>query len=117
MLSSSVPPKKKESLMNHPYRWAGAHKRVVAPLAALALALTGVGIVGGATAFAGSHRSSSSNGRVAQLARNDDENKPGSLGPRSGLLGRDHLTEESAIQVDLSHESVRLPLYPGRANG
>ena len=39
------------------------------------------------------------------------------LGPTTGLLPRDHLTEESAIQVDLSKESVRLPLYEGRANG
>src|SRR5512138_2259113 len=37
------------------------------------------------------------------------------LGPTSGLLPRDHLTEESAIQVDLSKESVRLPLYRGVA--
>jgi hypothetical protein len=37
------------------------------------------------------------------------------LGPISGLLPRDHLTEESAIQVDLSKESVRLPLYKGVA--
>ena len=33
----------------------------------------------------------------------------------TGLLPRNHLTEESAIQVDLSHETVRLPLYPGTA--
>ena len=39
------------------------------------------------------------------------------LGPLTGLLPRDHLTEESAIQVDLSKETVRLPLYQGRANG
>jgi len=39
------------------------------------------------------------------------------LGQLSGLLPRDHLTEESAIQVDLSKETVRLPLYKGRANG
>ena len=37
------------------------------------------------------------------------------LGPTSGLLPRDHLTEESAIQVNLSKESVRLPLYKGVA--
>ena len=43
--------------------------------------------------------------------------RAGGLGPISGLLPRDHLTEESAIQVDLSKESVRLPLYKGRANG
>ena len=41
----------------------------------------------------------------------------GSLGQVSGLLPRDHLTEESAIQVDLSKESVRLPLYKGTAGG
>ena len=39
------------------------------------------------------------------------------LGPLSGLLPRDHLTTESAIQVDLSKETVRLPLYKGKANG
>ena len=39
------------------------------------------------------------------------------LGPLTGLLPRDHLTEESAIQVDLSKETVRLPLYKGKANG
>ena len=39
--------------------------------------------------------------------------KPGSLGPILGLLPRDHLTEESAINVNLSKETVRLPLYPG----
>jgi hypothetical protein len=39
------------------------------------------------------------------------------LGPTSGLLPRDHLTEESAMQVDLSKETVRLPLYKGTAGG
>ena len=39
------------------------------------------------------------------------------LGPTTGLLPSDHLTEESAIQVDLGKESVRLPLYKGKANG
>src|SRR5690349_19370929 len=43
--------------------------------------------------------------------------KPGGLGQSSGLLPRDHLTLESAIQVNLSKETVRLPLYPGTANG
>jgi len=37
------------------------------------------------------------------------------LGQTSGLLPRDHLTTESALQVDLTHETVRLPLYPGTA--
>ena len=40
-----------------------------------------------------------------------------SLGLTRGLLPRDHLTEESAIQVDLDKETVRLPLYMGKAGG
>ena len=43
--------------------------------------------------------------------------KTGGLGPTTGLLPRDHLTLESAIQVNLSKETVRLPLYPGTAHG
>src|ERR1700732_5094333 len=43
--------------------------------------------------------------------------KAGNLGPTTGLLPRDHLTLENAIQVDLSKETVRLPLYRGRAHG
>jgi hypothetical protein len=43
--------------------------------------------------------------------------KPGGLGQLSGLLPRDKLTTESAIQVNLSKETVRLPLYPGTAHG
>jgi hypothetical protein len=39
----------------------------------------------------------------------------GSLGQTSGLLPRDHLTLENAIQVDLSNETVRLPIYKGIA--
>jgi hypothetical protein len=41
----------------------------------------------------------------------------GDLGQRSGLLPRDNLVLESALQVDLTHETVRLPLYKGTANG
>src|SRR5215472_16378873 len=37
------------------------------------------------------------------------------LGQLDGLLPRDQLTLESAIQVNLSNETVRLPLYPGIA--
>lgn len=37
------------------------------------------------------------------------------LGQMSGLLPASKLTEESAIQVNLSNETVRLPLYPGIA--
>jgi hypothetical protein len=48
------------------------------------------------------------------------DDPPGSasgLGQLSGLLPRDHLTLQSAIQVDLTKESVRLPLYRGEAHG
>ncbi len=41
----------------------------------------------------------------------------GGLGQLSGLLPRNKLTLESAIQVNLSNEPVRLPLYPGEAGG
>ena len=44
------------------------------------------------------------------LAGSKDAGAATGLGPTSGLLPRDHLTEESAIQVDLSKETVRLPL-------
>jgi hypothetical protein len=39
------------------------------------------------------------------------------LGQTTGLLPRNHLTLDSAIQVDLTHETVRLPLYPGTVHG
>ena len=39
------------------------------------------------------------------------------LGQLTGLLPRDHLVLESTLQVDLTQESVRLPLYKGTANG
>jgi len=57
---------------------------------------------------------------VASQALGGSKDAPASakgLGPLTGILPRDHLTEESAIQVDLSKESVRLPLYKGKANG
>jgi hypothetical protein len=41
----------------------------------------------------------------------------GDLGQRSGLLPRENLVLESALQVDLTKDTVRLPLYKGTANG
>jgi hypothetical protein len=49
------------------------------------------------------HRSGKSRARAA-----------GGFGQVSGLLPREKLTTESAIRVNLSNETVRLPLYPGR---
>jgi hypothetical protein len=54
----------------------------------------------------------------APAARADD--RPGAadgLGQLTGLLPRANLTLESALQVDLNAETVRLPLYPGKAGG
>src|SRR5690242_8907736 len=39
------------------------------------------------------------------------------LGQLSGLLPRENLVLESTLQVDLTAETVRLPLYKGTANG
>jgi len=79
----------------------------VAVLAAVLAAGASLGVaVGGGAASA------------APAARADQV--PGAadgLGQLSGLLPRDHLTLESALQVNLSNETVRLPLYPGTANG
>jgi hypothetical protein len=44
-----------------------------------------------------------------------DEGSATGLGQLSGLLPTDHLTLDSAIRVNLSNETVRLPLYPGDA--
>src|SRR5690348_2091024 len=68
-------------------------------LAVLTLALAAFAAVMVSQAFAG--------GKDAGSARG--------LGQLSGLLPRDNLTTESAIQVDLSKETVRLPLYKGIA--
>jgi hypothetical protein len=54
---------------------------------------------------------------VASAGAGATPSQGGGLGQISGLLPRDHLTLESAIQVNLSKETVRLPLYPGTANG
>src|SRR5713101_8648158 len=57
---------------------------------------------------------------IASQALGGPKDAPASakgLGSLTVLLARDHLTEESAIQVDLSKETVRLPLYKGEANG
>src|SRR6266511_3291439 len=71
-------------------------------LGAVTLAIVATAAVMGSQALAGSKDAPASAKGLGQL---------------TGLLPRDHLTVESAIQVDLSKESVRLPLYKGRANG
>ena len=79
--------------MNRPFSWIRM-KRVLIPFLAVAAAASAIGFAN--TAGADS-RTASSRG----------------LGQLTGLLPQNKLTTESAIQVDLSKETVRLPLYPG----
>ena len=64
--------------------------------------------------YAGASASSASSASAAARAAQNSGSATG-LGQLSGLLPSSHLTEESAIQVNLSNETVRLPLYPGIA--
>jgi len=51
---------------------------------------------------------------VSASAATNDPGAAAGLGQRSGLLPRDHLTLGSAIRVNLTKETVRLPLYQGK---
>ncbi len=74
-------------------------KRLVVLVALIALALAGFVVV--------LSRSSASATPASRSV--------GGLGQTSGLLPRKKLTLESALQVNLSKQTVRLPLYPGKA--
>jgi hypothetical protein len=92
--------------MEHrPFRAIRANKRVLLALIIALLVTTLVAVVPGII------------GHGVRSASAVTKDQPGGLGQLSGLLPRDHLTEESAIQVDLSNETVRLPLYKGEAYG
>ena len=92
----------------HTFRSVPARKRgPIAVLAAAVAAAISLAVAG----YAGSAAS------AAPVARAQGTGSATGLGQLSGLLPRDHLTEESALQVDLSKETVRLPLYPGTAHG
>jgi hypothetical protein len=56
-------------------------------------------------------------GGTALAGSKDTPKSASGLGQTTGLLPREKLTVESAIQVDLSKQTVRLPLYKGTANG
>jgi hypothetical protein len=88
------------------FRSVPARKR--GPVAVLAAAVA-AGVSLAVAGYAGSAAS------AAPVARAQTPGAATGLGQLSGLLPRDHLTEESALQVDLSNETVRLPLYPGTA--
>src|SRR5258706_5400256 len=89
------------TMEHRPIRSIRTNKRVLIALIAVLLVATFVALVPGILG-----------NKVKSASAN-----VGGLGQLSGLLPRDHLTEESAIQVDLSHETVRLPLYKGEAYG
>jgi hypothetical protein len=91
-------------------RMPASRRRSISVLGTLAAA--GLLAVAG---YAGASASSASAAPAARAAQGAGES--GGLGQLSGLLPRNHLTEESALQVNLSNETVRLPLYPGTANG
>jgi hypothetical protein len=88
----------------------GARKRTaIALIAALAATLLTVQVAGSASA-ATRHRH-----RHHARTAADPKGSATGLGQLRGLLPRNKLTLESAIQVNLSNETVRLPLYKGDA--
>ena len=85
--------------MHHLLTSIGARRGVVvAVIAALAATFLTIQIAGSASAASNAGHGSSTG-----------------LGQLSGLLPRDKLTLESAINVNLSKETTRLPIYPGTA--
>lgn len=94
-------------------RWLRAHLAKVSAL--VFVALCGRFAVG---AFAAAATRPRATHQHLGRRRSRSEQRAGSArarGPLSGILTRSHLTEQSAIRVDLSHETVRLPIYRGTA--
>ena len=79
-------------------------RATIAVLVAAVAAAASLGLAGCGGA------ASAASGRAAQVPGEAD-----GLGQLSGLLPASHLTLPSAIEVNLSKEYVRLPLYPGVA--
>ena len=95
------------------------HVRWRVLIVAVAAVATATALVGQASAANHSHRHRTHHHhRGGRHVRSNGPGNTGSatgLGQLSGLLPASHLTEESAIQVNLSNETVRLPIYPGDA--
>ena len=88
------------------FRRVPARKRgLLAVLAAAVAASTSLAVAAGAGAAA-----SAAPVRADQVPAEAD-----GLGQSSGILPASHLTLQSAIEVNLSQEYVRLPIYPGIA--
>jgi hypothetical protein len=99
---------KESQVTNRPFARAFTQMRgriaLTSTAAAVAIAAVLLAVVGfGHTASAATTNGSSNAGAAS------------GLGQLSGLLPRGHLTEESAIQINLSNQTARLPIYPGVA--
>jgi hypothetical protein len=81
--------------------WLAKKRGPIAVLAAALAAAASLGVAGCGAAAA----SAASHARADQVPA-----AANGLGQLTGLLPRDQLTLESAIQVNLSNETVRLPL-------
>src|SRR5207245_7453666 len=86
------------------------HKRT--PIALVAAALVAAAPLGPAGAAAQSADDPSAL-VVAQGDNNQASDGTSSLGQTTGLLPRENLVLDSAIQVDLDKDTARLPLYKG----
>jgi hypothetical protein len=92
------------------------HLRWRVLIVALAAVAAATALAGQASAANRSHRHRTHhNHRGARHVRPHNTGSATGLGQLSGLLPREKLTVESALQVDFDKESVRLPLYPGKA--
>src|SRR6201996_7290368 len=88
----------------------GARQLVaIALIAALAATAFTIQLAGSASAATKHHRGKHRGHITTQTG------SATGLGQLSGLLPRNKLTEESAIQVNLNNDTVRLPIYPGDA--
>jgi hypothetical protein len=92
-------------------------RRPFAPLRAGTRAVIALSAVLAATLVAVVLLSAAGHGAARAAAAARPRGAATVLGQLSGVLPRAKLTLESAIKVDLSKESVRLPLYKGKANG
>src|SRR5262249_11802612 len=97
------------SMEHRLFRSLRARMHALLGLLALLVAASTAVVALGSTGFA--------IGPAVAQAQSEGSGAAQGLGPKSGLLPRDHLTLESAIQGHLSKETVRLPLYKGKANG
>ena len=89
---------------------------LAALLGALLLVVSGAPASAASTHRLRGHRSS--NHRGGRAKRADHEKSAGGaqdLGQLNGVLPSSKLTEESAIEINLSKEYTRLPIYPGDA--